>query len=441
MKNPKIYYGEKISKHINKLFIFVFLIIPSILFFIDNKSLSNINISSLGELFGLLSFSLFSATFILAVRHKQIEKFFGSLSQQYKMHIVYAKLAVLAALLHVLLLLPKYADNTKDALDFLWFPTNMKGILLGYLSLLIFIIIIITSLYKRLPYHIWKLLHKITGFAFILAYLHIINIQADKYLNPDYLLTWFVHFSAIFAIWAYFYQAIAKPLALKYKYKIISTKQLNADVLEIELEKKDLYYKAGQYAFISFNAKGLKEMHPFSFASSPKENTLKFAIKKLGDYTSRLPKIINNATHAKLEGPYGDFVLDKAKKANQIWLAGGIGITPFISFVSDIDKNLLKNKKIHLVYCVNNEKEAVYLDILQQKKEELDNFDFSLYESDRNGLINANKIMKITRSSAKDIQNSEIFICAPPVMIKSLKKQFKKLGFNNEQFISEEFDF
>ncbi|WP_400165331.1 FAD-binding oxidoreductase [Escherichia coli] len=68
-------------------------------------------------------------------------------------------------------------------------------------------------------------------------------------------------------------------------------------------------YSPGQFAFLTFAHS--KESHPFTIASYTKEkNTLRFAIKNLGDYTSTLASSIKIGQSAFVEGPWGKFDLD-----------------------------------------------------------------------------------------------------------------------------------
>ena len=55
-----------------------------------------------------------------------------------------------------------------------------------------------------------------------------------------------------------------------------------------------------------------------------------FMIKPLGDYTRRLPATLKAGDPVRVEGPYGRFDFGGAQ-ARQIWVAGGIGITPFVA--------------------------------------------------------------------------------------------------------------
>src|SRR5690606_21060710 len=65
-------------------------------------------------------------------------------------------------------------------------------------------------------------------------------------------------------------------------------------------------------------------------AWNPSEHRLTFIAKELGDYTRDMPDALQVGQPVKVEGPYGCFTFDDGR-ARQIWVGGGIGITPFIA--------------------------------------------------------------------------------------------------------------
>jgi predicted ferric reductase len=72
--------------------------------------------------------------------------------------------------------------------------------------------------------------------------------------------------------------------------------------------------------------------HPYTIAShwqadNPK---IRFVVKELGDHTNRLRAKLHVGQDVTIEGPYGRFTFDD-DRPHQIWIGGGIGITPFIA--------------------------------------------------------------------------------------------------------------
>lgn len=134
-------------------------------------------------------------------------------------------------------------------------------------------------------------------------------------------------------------------------------------ITEVTLELEHaIDYSPGQFAFLTFAHS--KESHPFTIASYTKEkNTLRFAIKNLGDYTSTLASSIKIGQSAFVEGPWGkfDFTLPCS---HQVWIAGGIGITPFIAQLEYRKHHGASSVPVDLWYCVSRSEDAWYVDKL-----------------------------------------------------------------------------
>lgn len=109
--------------------------------------------------------------------------------------------------------------------------------------------------------------------------------------------------------------------------------ECHGDTVDITLQaEKPLHHYSGQFAFVRFGNN--PEPHPYTIASSPADPlTLRFVIKALGDDTRNLVDSLTPGVKAEVEGPYGRFDFER-KVERQIWVAGGIGITPFISRLS-----------------------------------------------------------------------------------------------------------
>jgi len=95
-------------------------------------------------------------------------------------------------------------------------------------------------------------------------------------------------------------------------------------------------HRAGQFGYVRVlsDACGIEE-HPFTVSSKPGEPGVSFIVKALGDYTARLAGV-RPGERLMFDGPYGTFTPD-GKAGRYLFIAGGIGITPFLSIVSDWD--------------------------------------------------------------------------------------------------------
>jgi predicted ferric reductase len=104
-----------------------------------------------------------------------------------------------------------------------------------------------------------------------------------------------------------------------------------ADVLQVDVRLKSRWagHEAGQFAFVRFDRS--EGAHPFTITSPwTGDGRMVFLIKGLGDYTRQLPALLKAGDLLRVEGPYGTFNFE-GEKPRQVWVGGGIGITPFIA--------------------------------------------------------------------------------------------------------------
>ena len=124
------------------------------------------------------------------------------------------------------------------------------------------------------------------------------------------------------------------------------------------------------------------------------DGTVRFAIKPLGDYTKALRDGIAIGDRLKLEGGYGHFNHRRGSK-KQIWLAGGIGVTPFLAMAGRLKGD--EGQDIHMVYCVRDRSEAIGLDTFQTQADKLSNFSFTLHDSKTGRQARRGKACRIER--------------------------------------------
>ena len=181
-----------------------------------------------------------------------------------------------------------------------------------------------------------------------------------------------------------------------------------------------------QFAVINFKRSGLKEPHPFTISGRQENGELSFAIKASGDFTKRLHETVESGDFAQIEGGYGRFRLDK-KSENQIWLAGGIGITPFLAMAEELGNELTSN--ICLVHCVRDTSEAVGSAQLSATANHIANFSYVLYASNAEGRMDAEKLQERVTF---DLDGATMMFCGPPLLrsaiIGGLKNLNKKLA-------------
>jgi len=385
-------------------------------------------ITNLGRIFAVSGICFFALTFLLNTRLKFLENWFGGMDKLYKAHHLFGTIAFVLILFHPILLSIQYLKISVNSAAMFFIPSvGRTPINFGIIALSIMIVLLFVTFFVNLRYHTWKISHKFLVLAFFIAILHVLTILSD--ISRSNFLKFYILTILLIGFLSILYKTIFyRILKIRGKFIVDKINKLNNNVLEIVLkpEKAIKNYKSGQFIFASFKQKGLKEYHPFTISSSPSEKNLRLTIKELGDFTEKLGNL-KIGTRVFVEGPYGKFYLNK--NFEQIWIAGGIGITPFLSMA----RHLKPEKNIDLFYSVNDIKDAVFADEL--KKLSNKNFKVHFIYTSKEKKLDVNYIMKKT-----GFKDKEILICGPVGMMVDLKKQFLDKGVNKNKIHMEEFN-
>ena len=390
--------------------------------------------TSIGQILGLVGMALFSINLILAGRFKWLDRYFSGLDKVYHHHSRIGALAFSMLLFHPLMLVVKYvAVSTKVGAMF-FVPFINMPVTWGIIALLIMIILISFTFYIKLKYNTWKMSHYYMKLAFFFAVLHTLFISSD--ISRNNLLRYYMFALIFVAVLVSIRRFVYDKLSIKkFKYKVVKVVELNRYIVEVEMapQIKKIVFTPGQFAFFSFRSIGITdESHPFSISSSTKENNLKITVKNLGDFTSTLKNLKLNDI-VIVDGPYGNFSYNNFPNKDQIWIAGGIGITPFYSMAMSLDALY----RVDLYYSVKENMEAVYVKELVDLSQKNSNFRFKLWSAKDRGYINGESVVKLSSG----LVGKDIFLCGPSVFMESLKDQFVKLGVDVKKIHYENFSF
>jgi predicted ferric reductase len=136
-----------------------------------------------------------------------------------------------------------------------------------------------------------------------------------------------------------------------------------------------------------------------------------------------------------IEAGYGGFDYRRGEDT-QVWLAGGIGITPFLTFADSLNDDNQRN--IILVYCVGKAEEAVGLDRLRAAETRTDGFRLHLHVSEDAGRMDAKKLVDIV---PYEMTNVGLWFCGPAPMRETMIKDLKTMAKAPRSVHFEEFEF
>jgi ferredoxin-NADP reductase len=182
----------------------------------------------------------------------------------------------------------------------------------------------------------------------------------------------------------------------------------------------------------------------FSIASAPWENQLTFATRMRDTAFKRSLKRMALGTIVKMDSAMGSFTLHKKPAKPAVFLAGGIGITPFFSIVRQADHDHAPHKL--LLFCSNRRPEDTpFLDILQGLEKSNPNFKLicTVTEMDQStkewkgetGLIDKEMLSRHLTT----LQGPIYYIAGPPTMVAGLRKMLVAANVDEDDIRAEDF--
>ncbi|KKQ68636.1 MAG: hypothetical protein A3F95_02185 [Candidatus Nealsonbacteria bacterium RIFCSPLOWO2_12_FULL_39_31] len=418
--------------------IFSFFIFIRSIFGFDN--LQNLNFNSilylLGKLAGLVGFLFLSLLIFSGDTARFFDKFFG-MDKIIKFQRKFALFTIIFVLAHPIF----FALSSKSILPYIMPDFSVIPLALGTISLYIFIIVMIASkIYKRISYNIWQYIHLLTYFLFFFSLYHAVNWGSDYRLMPVKIIYGItLMFLLVGIIYRTFYK-IKQKYAGKFYVQEIKTETKDTFTLVLKSEKA-FSFKAGQFCFLRLNKDKLYTRNPFTISSSPKEATMCFTVKLEGRFTKTLSEL-KKGEEVIIDGPFGIFTIEDEQK-NLVFIAGGVGITPFMSMIKDktIADNQIQN--IILLYGSRTKEEIICKEWLDSIKKDWfkkayvlsNNHSFSGIYKYETGHINK----EIIKKYVENIDNSMFYICGPEIMKNNLKKILNKLGVNKQNIMIEDF--
>lgn len=221
---------------------------------------------------------------------------------------------------------------------------------------------------------------------------------------------------------------------MKHIVKIKSTELITHDVLKIITEKPPHYnFTPGQATEVSINKPEWKEKkNPFTFTCLPEDDFLEFNIKTYPEHkgvTNELLKLVKE-DELILHDVFGAI----SYMGEGVFIAGGAGITPFISIFRYLkSKNVIGENK--LIFANKTKKDI----ILEQEFKSLlgGNFINILSEEKADGYAYGQITEKFLKANM-NVLAKNVYVCGPPPMMEAIQKQLLKLEIPESFIITEE---
>lgn len=214
-----------------------------------------------------------------------------------------------------------------------------------------------------------------------------------------------------------------------HEYHVLRNQKITPSTILLTLEKasasKPFSFRPGQYAAISFKRNGRPTpTRCFSIVNSPTDGEfLQCSIRTKGRFTNAV-RDLSEGDEVTVRGSFGGFTFEPRRDKEAVFIAGGIGIAPFMSMIQYVMDNKLTNK-ITLIYSNSDQEDVPFLEQLAGFKKRMPNLQLLLKISRgpvdklssfevETGRISGDTLDYVTSSK---YTGKSFFICGPPAFM------------------------
>ncbi|MCL7466815.1 ferric reductase-like transmembrane domain-containing protein [Phaeovulum sp. NW3] len=399
---------------------------------------------------GLLAFAMMSVAMILSLRPRWPERRLDGLDKVYRLHKWLGIGGLVLSITHWL-----WVEGPKWAVGWGLAERPQRGprapiedpvaaFLSGYRSaaegvgewaFYAAVALIVVALVRLVPYGVFRRLHRLLAPIYLALAFHTIILTDFSY--------WTQPVGIVLAglLLAGSYAAVISILG-----RIGAGRRIAGQITELtrfpgvhSLEKLITLgpgwpgHQPGQFAFVTSDPR--EGAHPYTIASAwdPTDRRIKFVTKALGDYTSQLGARLEIGQPVTVEGPYGCFTFADDCPV-QIWIGGGIGITPFLGAMqARARQGGVADKAIHLFHTTAEVDETALARI--RADAQAADVHLHLMIDARDGRLTGDRI----RAAVPDWRTASLWFCGPEGFGHAIRKDMAAHGMPVTRFHQELF--
>lgn len=404
---------------------------------------------------GVIAIGVMSVAMVLALRPRWPERWFGGMDKMYRLHKWLGITALIVSVAHWLWSQgPKWAvgwgllerpargerptvENPVEAF-FMSLRGSAEGV--GEWAFYAAVLLIALALIRYFPYRLFYKTHRLLAIAYLVLVFHAVVLTEFRYWTSPIGVA-----MALLLVAGTYVAAIVLLRRVGAGRKVQGTitslhyyPGVRALETEIEVPQGWPGHKPGQFAFATSDSS--EGAHPYTIASgwNDRDRKITFVTKELGDHTSRLRHKLRIGQHVKIEGPYGCFDFENGQP-RQIWIGGGIGITPFIAGMKHIalERQAKRDQSLPAIDLFHTTADYDENAIAKLKADaEAANVRLHVFVDARDGRLTGDRI----RAEVPEWRMASIWFCGPAGFGEALRKDFAAQGLPvDERFHQELF--
>jgi predicted ferric reductase len=397
---------------------------------------------------GVLALGLMSVGVILAARPVWFETPLGGLDKFYRLHKWLGLSALGFAIahwvlrkgpswitdLHLFAIPPKppHAEDVETGFD-LFRDLKEPAAEIGEWAFYLLAALVALALWKRFPYKYFFKTHRLMPAIYLVLVFHALILVDRSYwsrpLGP--VLALLLIAGSIAALISLF-RKIGSSRQASGAIATLSLYDGN-QVLDVGVRLETAWpgHDAGQFAFVNFD--DVEDAHPFTISSAwHDDGLLLFTIKGLGDYTRTLAGSLHVGQGVVVEGPYGRFNF-QGESRRQIWIGGGVGITPFIARLRDLAR-IGRSDPVDLFFATNMP-DLAFIAPIRQLAEQT-GVSFHLVDGSHAGRLTLESLTIVV----PEWKQADVWFCGPRGLGASMRGAMLAQGLPASRFHQELFE-
>ena len=282
-------------------------------------------------------------------------------------------------------------------------------------------------------YERWRAVHRVTGLFVAAGFVHGL---LDATVFGSGLLRWTYVVIGGIGVAVYVYrETVAAYFLPLHDYQVAQVVRVGPGLTEIGLTAVGpaMRFVPGQFAMLFLEGKNGWRRHPFTMSGAPLDGVLRFTIKSLGDDTAEIQHTVQPGMPAVVGGPHGRFLHTRGTD-DQIWIAGGIGITPFLSWLRTLDRHPVRGR-VALYYA--NSGPAPFAEEIAGIVANHDNIHLRVVDSSVQGHLTPQQVLADTAANPGRLS---VFLCGPRGMVHGFSRALRRAGVAPRNLHREHFD-
>lgn len=383
---------------------------------------------TLAIVLGWAGCGLLLASLLLMLRETALAHSLGGLERMYRWHHFLGVGAYLLLLAHPLALaVDAWRESPHLAWQMLSPASEGWPVWLGWISLLFIMVGLAATFSSKVSYRTWRWLHGLLSIGVLFGMLHLVLLGISEAVIAAVLL------AVLLLAW----RIIRVDLGTAARPFVVQSVDRIADaVVEIALHplSTPVASAAGQFVLVAFfdgaTFRGCREYHPFTVSSIQPDGQISIGVKSLGDCT-QLIQSVEVGVAARVHGPFGVFLAERSP-GPELWVAGGIGITPFIALLRESPPSWPTT----LLYLYRQETDAAFLNELRVLAATAPLLSVTAVATGDD----VPDLPSILPDSAT-LFGRQCYLCGPPALITTVRQVLVERGVKPDHIHFERFDF